>query len=195
MSLFDFINKTTYTFEGKKQEEEVVLFLHRHWFTIINKLTLIGFASLLPFLALLILGPIVQPYIHILVFLWSIYILILWFVVFYIVTMYLLDYWIVTDERIVDSLQAGFFNRKIAELSLSTVQDVSITLKGFIPTTLNFGSVIIQTAARENHFFFDQVSNPQHVKDTIMDLIDKIEDRKEHHYHLERSPRTEVPRL
>ncbi len=119
----------------------------------------------------------------------------LWFILFYVITMYLLNSWIVTNERIVDSEQVGFFNRKVAELSLSVVQDVSITLQGLIPTTMNFGSIIIQSAGRENHFYFDQVPKPQEIKDTIMFLIEKIEDRKEHQHNVERSPRTGVPRL
>jgi uncharacterized membrane protein YdbT with pleckstrin-like domain len=195
MAFFDFVSKTSYTFEGKKAEEKVILFLHRHWFTLVHKLIIVCLSSLLPFVFLLVLGSYILPYLSIFIFFWSAFILILWFVIFYIITMYLLDYWIVTNERIVDSEQTGFFNRKVAELSLSTVQDVSVTLKGFIPTTMNFGSVIIQTAARENHFYFDQVPNPQTVKDTIMDLIDDIEDRKEHQHHTERSPRTEISRL
>jgi hypothetical protein len=196
MALFDFINQTSYTFEGKKDDEEVVLFLHRHWFTIINKITTICIASVFPFAVLLVLGQIIIPYIEVFIFLWAAYILMLWFVMFYIITMYILNSWIVTNERIVDSEQVGFFNRKVAELSLSVVQDVSVTLQGLIPTTMNYGSVIIQSAGRENHFYFDQVPKPQEIKDTIMDLIDQIEDRKEHqHGHIERSPRTEVPRL
>ena len=193
MALFDFITQTSYSFEGKKDDEEVVLFLHQHWFTIINKIIVVCLTSLFPFLIIIVFGPYITPYLSLFIFLWSAYILFLWFVLFYIITMYMLNSWIVTNERIVDSEQVGFFNRKVAELSLSVVQDVSVTLQGLIPTTLNFGDVIIQSAGRENHFFFDDVPKPQDVKDVIMNLIDKIEDRKEH--HIDRSPRTEVPRM
>jgi Bacterial PH domain len=192
MALFDFFSKTSYTFEGKKEDEEVALFLHRHWFTLVNKMVSICLCSLIPFIFILVFGRFILPYLAMVVFLWSAFILVLWFVMFYTITMYTLDYWIVTNERIVDSEQNGFFNRKVSELSLSTVQDVSTSLVGFIPTTMNYGAVIIQTAARENHFYFDQVPSPQAVKDTIMNLIDQIEDRKEGY---NRSPRTEVTRL
>ncbi len=192
MAFFDFVSKTSYTFEGKKEGEQVMLFLHRHWFTLAPKIFFACLASLAPLIPMLVFGQFLLPYLSIIVFLWSIYILILWFVIFYILTMYTLDYWIVTDERIVDSVQSGFFNRKVSELSLETIQDVSVTLKGVIPTTVNYGSVIIQTAGRENQFFFDQVPKPQIVKDTIMDLIDAIEARRE---KLERNPRTAISRL
>ena len=195
MALFDFITQTSYSFEGKKDDEEVVLFLHRHWFTIINKVIAVFLISLLPLLLVLVLGQYIVPYLSVFIFLWSAYILFLWFALFYIITMYVLNFWIVTNERIVDSEQIGFFNRKVAELSLYVIQDVSTTLQGFIPTALNFGSVIIQSAGRENHFFFDQVPKPQDVKDTIMDLIDQIEDKKEHQHELERGPRTDIPRI
>lgn len=194
MSLFTFLSQTSYTFDGKKDDETVALFLHRHWFTIFNKVFAICIATLLPFIVLLVFGQVIIEYklIPLFTFMWATYILLLWYVLFYIITMYTLDYWVVTNERIVDSIQCGFFNRQVSELSLSSIQDISTSLEGFLPTTMNYGSVKIQTAARENHFYFDEVPNPQKVKDTIMELVDQIEQRKEGRYF--RNPRTPVTR-
>lgn len=84
--------------------------------------------------------------------------------------MYLLDIWIVTDHRIIDSEQHGFFKRTVAELSLSKIQDISVEISGLIPTFLDYGNLEIQTAGTENKFMFKQIPHPNEVKDIIMNL-------------------------
>jgi hypothetical protein len=176
--MFEFLSKTAYTFEGKKEQEIVVLFLHRHWYTLVKKITILMVLALLPILALIVLGQIIlaNEMIPLFTFLWAAYMMALWYYLFYALTMYTLDYWIVTNERIVNNIQQGFFNRKISEVSIHMVQDVSVKLSGVIPTMLNFGFVEIQTAAEISHFLLEEVPNPQVAKDKIMEIIEKTED-------------------
>lgn len=185
MGIFDFISQTSYSFEGKKTDENVVLFLHRHWFSITNRVTFVAFVSVIPLLVFILVGQLIVSYglVPLFMFAWSCVLLIVWYVLFYMITMYTLDYWIVTDERIIDSKQNGFFDRSISELDLSSIQDIKVTLAGIVPTFLNYGQVEIQTAARDKHFLFEEVPNPQDVKDIVMDLADK-EERKEHTHGL-----------
>jgi hypothetical protein len=180
MKIFDFISQTSYSFEGKKGDENVELFLHRHWFTIVNKITLLAIGVFLPLIPFVIFGPaiVANNLLPFFMFCWACYLLLLWFIIFYALTMYTLDYWIVTDERIIDNKQNGFFDRTISELDLSSIQDVKVNLTGLIPTFLNFGYVEIQTAARDKHFIFEDVPKPQDVKDIVMDLADKEERRE-----------------
>lgn len=178
--MFNFLKNTSYTFEGKKEQETVVLFLHRHWFTLASKIAVLFFMSLLPILLLIVLGKLIlaNNLIPLFTFLWASYIMALWFSLFYSLTMYTLDYWIITNERIVNNIQHGFFNRKISEVSIHMVQDVSVKLVGMIPTMLNFGSVEVQTAAQEAHFLLEQIPKPQIVKDKIMEIIEHTEDEQ-----------------
>ncbi len=192
------LKKQNWFFEGKEEQEDVMLVLHRHWLTLgvqISAVILLGF---LPFVLLLVLSSVIVKFnlIPIFSFFWVIYYMGLWYWLFYVVTMYQLDNWIVTNRRIVDSLQSGFFNRRIAELHLEKIQDVSYKVEGLIPTFFNYGTVEIQTAGTEHKFFFDQIPNPQGVKDVIMELI-IVEEKKEeeipnpphhpHHNHIENS--------
>lgn len=192
--MFNFLKSTSYTFEGKKAEENVVLFLHRHWFTLAKKVSLLTIMGLVPIILLVLLGQVILAYklIPLFTFLWSAYIMALWYYLFYALTMYTLDYWIVTNERVVNNVQQGFFNRKISELSIHMIQDISVKLVGLVPTTMNFGSVEVQTAAQEGHFLLEEVPEPQHVKDVIMNIIEKTEDElgprmhgmsQRHHFH------------
>lgn len=176
--MFNFLKKTSYTFEGKKDEESVVLFLHRHWYVLAGKVTTILVMSLVPILFLIVFGQLIlaNKLIPLFTFLWAAYIMALWFYLFYALTMYTLDYWIITSERIVDSKQMGFFNRRISELSIHMIQDISVKLVGLIPTMLNFGTVEVQTAAEQRNFLFDQIPKPQIAKDKIMEIIEATED-------------------
>lgn len=83
---------------------------------------------------------------------------------------YYLDVYIITDERIVDIKQIGFFKREIAELHLREVQDVSAQVNGFFPTMFHFGDVMIQTAGERENFIFTAVPHPYQVSKKIADL-------------------------
>jgi len=165
-------------FEGKEEGEEVILVLHKHWLTLASQATFIIIFSILPFVMLVVFSNIIVTYklISVFSFLWVGYYLLLWFWLFYIITMYTLDNWVVTTKRIIDSVQNGFFNRSVAELHLEKIQDVSYTIEGLMATFFNYGLVEIQTAGIEHKFFFRKVPDPQKVKDIIMKLILQDED-------------------
>jgi uncharacterized membrane protein YdbT with pleckstrin-like domain len=85
-------------------------------------------------------------------------------------TDYYLDINIVTNDRIIDINQKGLFGRSVAELDLTRVQDVHSEIKGIIPTLLGYGTVIVQTAANEENFHFEQVPNPNYIRQRILEL-------------------------
>ncbi len=180
--IFSFLSATNYTFEGKKEGEEVVIFLHRHWFVIATKIAFLVAAALLPFIIFGIFGKFIAERGMLMLFasLWAGYYMILWYSLFYALTMYTLDTWIVTNMRIINSIQHGFFNRSISELSIDKVQDVSIDVQGPVATVLRFGDIKVQTAGSERHFVFEQSPNPQDIKDKIMQLVATKRHETEH---------------
>ncbi len=169
---FDFFNKTSYTFEGKKEGEEVVLFLHRHWWVIANRILMIVMAAFVPFVVIVAFGQLLLKYnaMALFAFLWAAYYLMLWFLLFYTLTIYNLNSWIVTNIRIIDTHQLGFFNQEVSELSLVNIQDVSFKVEGMIPTMMNYGDIEVQTAGNDQKFRFASIPNPQTVKDEIMKI-------------------------
>lgn len=171
MSVFSFLTQTEYTFEGKKSYETVLLLLHRHWFVMAIKLVMFGFMALIPVALRIAIGyiQIDLPFSNYYLFIAAIFYLFWWYGLFYAITMYLLDTWIVTDHRIIDSEQHGFFNRSVAELSLAKIQDISVNIRGVIPTFLDFGDLEVQTAAAAEKFFFKQIAHPNEVRDMIME--------------------------
>jgi len=83
---------------------------------------------------------------------------------------YYLDVAVITNERVVDIDQEGLFNRKISELYLSDVEDVTGTIKGALGTFLDFGDVTVQSAGNQAEFILDKVPHPYKITKLIIDL-------------------------
>lgn len=171
--LFSIFTKSTNSFDGEENGEDVVLLVRRHPFFIIVRLILFVILAVLPAAA----GAAFYSYLYshnflpYFFFALSVWYLLLWSGIFYALTMYTLDVWIVTNRRIIDSTQHGFFSRTISELHLSRVQDTSVEIKGVVQTFFKFGDLQVQTAATEEKFKFSQVPHPERVKDEIMKLV------------------------
>ena len=89
------------------------------------------------------------------------------------------DVYIIYTDSVVDIVQQGFFGRKISQLSMLRVQDVSSTIKGFLPTLFGFGDVLVETAGEQSqNFLLIAVPNPQEVSAKIMELHDKLVERE-----------------
>ncbi|MDQ5902005.1 MAG: hypothetical protein QG606_221 [Patescibacteria group bacterium] len=164
-----------YHFQGQRENEEVLRIIHRHWFNIFLQYTGIGCTttilifvfSTLPQVAALSSDTLPPVFLS---FILNTFLLFLWLYSFLIWVDYYFDVWIITNERIVNIEQKGFFNREVSELQFSRIQDVTSVVDGFIPTMLNFGDVYVQTAAEEKRFAFRQIPDPYTIKDMVMQL-------------------------
>lgn len=171
-SPFKIFRESTNSFQGEESEENVRLLLRRHPLVMIIRL----FSLVIFFLVPIVIDSLFSNYIlyynieALFIFLTGVWFLLLWQVIFYSLTMYTLDVWIVTNHRIIDNTQNGFFNRTTSELHLSRIQDISVNMRGVIPTFFHFGDLQIQTAGAEEKFLFMQVPNPEKVKDEIMKI-------------------------
>lgn len=170
---FSIFKHSNYTFEGKRDSEIVEIFLYSHWIVITLKAIFYAFLALLPLIPFLIFSTQILLYdlLGIALFFLIAYYMILWSMFFYEVMIYLLDTWIVTNERILDIEQKGFFYRTVSELDLSRVQDISVKTSGLIQTIFDYGDIEIQSAGALNKFKFSQVGHPNIIKDRIMKLV------------------------
>ena len=162
------------SFEGQEKDERVIMLLRQHPFTILIRVAFFGLACLVP----IVLGTIffssleARSLLNLFFFVSSLWYLGLWFAIFYSLAMYSLNTVIITDHRIIESDQHGFFNRQISELHSHRIQDVSAHTNGVIETFLKFGNITVQTAGSEKQFIFKQIPKPEQVKDTIMQIAD-----------------------
>ncbi|OGI25045.1 MAG: hypothetical protein A3J76_02320 [Candidatus Moranbacteria bacterium RBG_13_45_13] len=166
------------SFPGQHENEEVILFLRRHWFIFFMRLLLIIFAVIGLAVIYVILNALnsnlnESEYYNLLFFGESLATLFIWNFFFILWLDFYLDAWIVTNERIINIEQRGFFMRNVSELKLTKIQDVTSEIIGVIPTLLDYGNIHVQTAGEKERFSFQQIPNPNHVKNIIVHLQEK----------------------
>ena len=84
------------------------------------------------------------------------------------------DLWVVTNQRIVDSLKPTPFSLKISTADLVNIQDMTVEKRGILQSALNYGDIACQTAADRKIFLIGGVPKPQ----DLQLLIDKERDRE-----------------
>lgn len=161
-------------FPAQEESENVLLVVRRHWFTYMI-FVFIVVVMLIPLILAIIYisyygNNLEQETISTIILSISAYILIILGLALYGFIDYYLDVYIVTDMRIVDIKQDGFFKRAISELNLRQVQDVNARVNGIFPTLFHYGDVIIQTAGERENFVFISIPHPYETSKKIVDL-------------------------
>lgn len=81
---------------------------------------------------------------------------------------------VVTDRRLVDIDQNGFFDRTISELFYSGIDDVSYRKKGLLATLFGYGQVLIRTTGSAADIEIRRVRKPAKLHDLINDLREAV---------------------
>lgn len=76
---------------------------------------------------------------------------------------------IITTENVTQILQVGLFHRKVSEVSMANVEDVTAHQKGILQTFFNYGRVHIETAGEQNNYDFIYCPNPNAYAKAIQD--------------------------
>ncbi|MFH0956113.1 MAG: PH domain-containing protein [Candidatus Falkowbacteria bacterium] len=168
-----------YRLPGGMPGEKIIKIIRKDLFVLLGKFILVvvltGLPALVGFMMLklfpnLLEGEISYPLI---VLATSGYILFIWLFLFFSFIDYYLDVWLITNERIIDIRQEGFFSRTIAELKLFQIQDVTSELKGFSKFVFRYGDIYVQTAGEVQRFVFKQIPHPEEVRDIIIKLVEE----------------------
>ena len=77
------------------------------------------------------------------------------------------DIWIITDQRLIDSVRNHPFQHQVSTANLRNVQEITIEVNGVLPTLFGFGDVRCQTAGTDSNFTLRGVPEPKAVMDTI----------------------------
>lgn len=91
------------------------------------------------------------------------------FILFVATIIYFRSKIVLTDKTITQTLQNGLFNRKISQLAVTNIEDVTAQKNGFFPTMFNYGRLMIETAGEQVNFHFDYCPNPDHYAKLILD--------------------------
>jgi len=156
--------------------EKVILKVRRHKLALVFESFFLGFFVVLPPIlfwlserAIVIKGNDLALFLS----LYSAILLFAWMIFFMIWTNYYLDVLIVTDQRIIDVEQKGFFHRELSTVRLENIEDITISVSGILATFMDYGTIKLQTAAESREFIIRDIPKPSMVKSVIYDLHKK----------------------
>jgi len=158
-------------FPGQREDEEVVLVLFKHWYMVVT--------PMVKAIGIILLSFAIPIWLHFANFIFSygvttsIYYLWMVFWIGYMVYHYInwyRDRFILTTQRLINVDQRGMVNRRVAEVELDKIQNITHVIAGVFPTVLNFGTVIVQSAGA-NDLNLEQVANPALLQEDITRLV------------------------
>ncbi len=97
----------------------------------------------------------------------SLSLIILWQISVVVFVNYYLDCWIITNERTISTELKTLFSRNVSSISHNRIQDITVEVKGFLQTFLNYGNLQIQTAGKFHEFIFKEIPEPYKTKELI----------------------------
>lgn len=156
-------------FDGQRPGEEVLFVFRRHMISMRK-----GFYLLLGSLVITAIPPLIWQD-NLELFLLPLGGLVLGLILFsYHYIMWYFTVYLVTNQRIRQVTQKGFFGKDVVELRLSKIQNISYNIPGFSGEIFGFGTIVIQT------FVGDLViRNVEHPEKTYNKLQDAVADAVE----------------
>ena len=168
-----FLNVFTTThdhFLGREEGEEVLVVARRHPFILLYTFFPLLIALFVPVLIKLYFPAEVARFgLTLFYFLTSLWYQVLWIMASYTIMIFSLNTVTVTNRRIIESEQIGFFSRKVSELPLNRIQDILVRTAGLFQTIFKFGHIAIQNAAERREFVFRNIARPEEVKNIIVE--------------------------
>lgn len=182
------------SFANQGENEEIHLFLRKHFITNIPWIVMSILLFLLPPFVFPFLTPALPFAIHInanygVVLLLFYYILVFGVVILTSFINWYFNVYIVTNQRVIDVDFVNILYREVSATRLNLIQDVTVKTGGVIRAIFNYGDVFIQTAGNEANFDFHAVPRAQEVAREIERLMEearKIEGKSELEKALER---------
>lgn len=158
----------SYQFQGQRSNEKVMMVRHQH-------------PVVLWRIALGTLLSLVAPYGLIRLFdgatlLWCVaaYVAVMTFLIWQRVYTYRSSVMILSNERIINVIQRGFFYRTINEAELGKIQDVSSEIKGPLQTAFQFGTVTVRTASNDTKLVIQNIVDPYGAQQAVVRALKDV---------------------
>jgi len=170
-------------FDNQRPDEKIILLRRRHPWVLSKTGLFLLIIAIIVITSFFIWGAsTISVIVLIIGFIIGIYIISArWFV-------YTNDIYIVTNQRIINIEQGGFFTRRVSEAELENIQNVNYEIKGPIKSFLNFGDIQVATAGNTIGLTIKNVENPHFVQEKIVAL------QKQQKNHSERSKEATILR-
>lgn len=149
-----------------REGEEIVKIIRRYPLTLFFKILLVLVLILLPFFLMFLL------------FSWgiwgaAIFLIVLFVGIFYGLRIFIIWYYntsIITNYRVIDFDQQGFFEKTVSGITYDKIQDVSYYQRGICQTLFKYGSVQLQIANTSTKIKLRYVRRPAEVNELILQL-------------------------
>ena len=155
---------TVRDFEGQRDDEELLFVFRRHMIAMRKGFYLFLIPFALSSLPVFIWPTVLEIYwiplggfvLGLLLFLYH---FLMWYYTIY----------IVTDQRLRQVTQHGFFGKDVVELSLSKIQNISYNVPGLSGELLGFGTIVIQTYVGD--LTVNKVEHPEKIYNKLQDAV------------------------
>jgi hypothetical protein len=184
-------NDEAFLYLNLHPNEQIEYIVRHHWAGFLGTLGLVLGMALVPVIILFIAGALVNQgfgnaWPVVVLFISGYFVFLLTFLFGTWINFYY-DIVFITNERILNIYQRGLLARTTSELGLSEVQNVSAQVEGFLQTTFNYGTLIIETAGAgtsddphrpglQGYFTITDLPDPNRLARIIIEFHNKLED-------------------
>ena len=163
-------------FETQEDKEEVVLLLRRHWVTQVKWIVSAGLGMLVPLIFIWV------PLLQFLPLNFRFMMIVIWYllVIAYIFEGFITWFYhvfIVTDERVIDINFYNLVYKEVSSAKIDNIEDVTYRQGGVLKAMLNYGDVVMQTAAEKQEFMIECAPQPNRIVKILNEL--KLEEEHE----------------
>lgn len=154
--------------------QTTLIFTHRHWASFLKTIVITCFFLLLPIIILTMIYFLKSSFFHGVVLNFIVIAISLYYMV---MTTFAFTEWIsfyynilaVTETEVIEIVQNGIFDRKISEISILRIQDVSAEVNGFWPTLFGYGDVVVESAGDNTQkYIIKDIPRPNEVASEIL---------------------------
>ncbi len=89
------------------------------------------------------------------------------------IVLYRLNVVFVTNEKIAEVAYYSLFNRKVTQLGIGNIEDVSVHQRGIFAHIFNYGTLIVETASEKENATFTLVPTPNVFSQPIIEAHEK----------------------
>jgi predicted membrane protein len=144
------------SFEGQREDEEVVYVFRRHILTSIKGLFFLVFMAVVGMTPMLI-----WPEKQNMIFVWMGFVVVGLLGLGYSYLLWYYSFYVITNQRLRQTRQKCLFKKTVVDLDLENIQSASFGVPGMFGAMFNYGTILIQTSAGD--LVLSMVSHPETV--------------------------------
>jgi len=151
--------------------EKILAIAHRHWLVLKVKIWKASSFCILPSIICFIFFPALWLF-------WIVWLSVgvIWYVLKFFEWYF--DCLLITNIGVVDIERRGIFDNVAKRIDYNTIDGISYTIQGFLPTLFNYGDIVIDKMGSGVHINLKDAANPRSVEKLIMKYQEQFVESK-----------------